>query len=538
MRNKLLSVALSLIIVLSLCTALPCSAQAQADGVARAQSIVDGVIAYKTSQAGVSDARELLNGQIADEAGSSEWYALSLIQIGQRDTEDYCAALERYLADAPTASAQSRQKYALLLLASGATDSAYIADVMESSIGESGLMSYVFALHLMNNGCESSRYSASEVIDAILSLRQSDGGWAVLGTASDVDATAMTLQALAVHTDDSDVSEAVEDALSFLSERQRDSGGYASFGAENPESAAQVLCALSALGADAASDGRFIKNGNTVFDALETFRLPDGSFSHTLGGAASDSATVQSLYGAIAYLRMSEGKSGFFILDDVSDEPAFSETESSDAAPVSPSSAETGSDGGEGEHRLTLKVCLAVGVVLVAVLLCVILGVAGRLRKKTLCAVAAAAAILLLLLAVCDIRTADDYYGSTDATFESVGQVTMSVRCDTLIGKSDAEHIPSDGVVLGEKGFSVGESTSAYDVLVAAAKENKITLDVASGGYVRGIAGIYELEFGELSGWMFFVNGTAPSVSAAEYILSDGDCVEWRYTCELGRDIE
>ncbi len=537
MRNKLLSAALSLIILL-LCIALPCSAQTQ-DDVARAQSIIDGVIAYKTSQAGVSDARELLCGQIADEAGSSEWYALSLIQSGQRDTEGYRVALERYLAGAPTASAQSRQKYALLLLASGATDSAYIADVMESSIGESGLMSYVFALHLMNNGCESSRYSASEVIDEILSLRHPDGGWAVLGTASDVDATAMTLQALAVHTDDSDVSEAVEDALSFLSERQRESGGYASFGAENPESAAQVLCALSALGADAASDVRFIKNGNTVFDALEAFRLPDGSFSHSLGGAASDSATVQSLYGAIAYLRMSEGKSGFFIIDSASETPETPRTEADDAAQEPPSSAEIAAEDSEGEHRLPLKACLAACVVLVAVMLCVILGVAGRLRKKTLCAVAAAAAILLLLLAVSDIRTADDYYGSTDETVESIGQVTISVRCDTLIEKSDAEHIPSDGVVLAEKSFSVGESTSAYDVLVAAAKENKITLDVASGGgYVRGIAGIYELEFGELSGWMFFVNGTAPSVSAAEYILSDGDCVEWRYTCELGRDIE
>ena len=37
---------------------------------------------------------------------------------------------------------------------------------------------------------------------------------------------------------------------------------------------------------------------------------------------------------------------------------------------------------------------------------------------------------------------------------------------------------------------------------------------------------------------MYRVNGETPSVGCAEYALSDGDQVEWLYTCDLGNDLE
>ncbi len=48
---------------------------------------------------------------------------------------------------------------------------------------------------------------------------------------------------------------------------------------------------------------------------------------------------------------------------------------------------------------------------------------------------------------------------------------------------------------------------------------------------------IYELEFGELSGWMYFVDGEAPNVGCAEYKLTGDEAIEWLYTCELGNDL-
>jgi acetyltransferase-like isoleucine patch superfamily enzyme len=79
----------------------------------------------------------------------------------------------------------------------------------------------------------------------------------------------MTLQALAPYAGEPEAGEAVERALEFLSFRQQDDGGYASFGTKNPESAAQVLVALSSLGIDCTEDARFIKNGCTILDVAE-----------------------------------------------------------------------------------------------------------------------------------------------------------------------------------------------------------------------------------------------------------------------------
>ena len=44
--------------------------------------------------------------------------------------------------------------------------------------------------------------------------------------------------------------------------------------------------------------------------------LPDGSYSHTLGGDTNDTATVQALYSFIAYKRMTEGRSPIFVFDN------------------------------------------------------------------------------------------------------------------------------------------------------------------------------------------------------------------------------
>ncbi len=42
---------------------------------------------------------------------------------------------------------------------------------------------------------------------------------------------------------------------------------------------------------------------------------------------------------------------------------------------------------------------------------------------------------------------------------------------------------------------------------------------------------------GNLSGWMYSVNGWFPNYGCSRYALKDGDIVEWRYTCDLGYDV-
>ena len=36
----------------------------------------------------------------------------------------------------------------------------------------------------------------------------------------------------------------------------------------------------------------------------------------------------------------------------------------------------------------------------------------------------------------------------------------------------------------------------------------------------------------------YLVNGTAPGYGCSSYVLEDGDVIEWRYTCQLGNDVD
>jgi len=55
--------------------------------------------------------------------------------------------------------------------------------------------------------------------------------------------------------------------------------------------------------------------------------------------------------------------------------------------------------------------------------------------------------------------------------------------------------------------------------------------------YMESIDGQSEFDKGPLSGWMFTVNGEAPSAGATEVPVRDGDYIQWLYTTNLGKDI-
>ena len=55
--------------------------------------------------------------------------------------------------------------------------------------------------------------------------------------------------------------------------------------------------------------------------------------------------------------------------------------------------------------------------------------------------------------------------------------------------------------------------------------------------YIEGINNLYEFDCGELSGWMYSVNGWYPNYGCSRYQVQDGDVIEWHYTCDLGEDL-
>jgi len=157
------------------------------------------------------------------------------------------------------------------------------------------------------------------LVETILSKKIENGGWAYFGNTPDPDMTSMVMQALAPYTDKTDVKEAIEEAITILSDTQQNDGGYVSWGDANAESCAQVICGLAAVGIDVETDSRFVKNGNSVLDALLAFYdETKGGFKHIAAdGKVDDGATSQSLYALVAYDRMLNEKNDLYDMSDV-----------------------------------------------------------------------------------------------------------------------------------------------------------------------------------------------------------------------------
>lgn len=156
------------------------------------------------------------------------------------------------------------------------------------------------------------------LVAEILSYQCSDGGWALMGDESDVDMTAMALTSLAPYQEETDVSTAVDAALTYLSDAQQADGGFMSWGTANSESCAQVIVALTALGIDPTVDSRFVKNGTSPLDGLCAFACEGGGFRHSDEQMESDGmATEQGFYALVAYDRFRQGQTRLFDMTDI-----------------------------------------------------------------------------------------------------------------------------------------------------------------------------------------------------------------------------
>lgn len=562
------------------------------------QSFIDGILAYKYQESGISGNQEWLNGSLTQNAGvSSEWYVFALAQYGKYDFSSYENALLKYLSENEVASASSRIKYALVLISVGSTNE-YIINTLNNSIGKQGIMSWVYGLHILNNGYFSEEHTVESVVDKLISIQLSDGGWALTGTNADVDITSMVIQALApYYSADYEVKNAVDDALLLLSSRQKADGDFASYGVNNPESTAQVLVALSSLGIDCSTDERFIKNGNTLFDAIAIYRTDDGGYSHTLGGKINGNATVQVFYSLIAYRRMQQGKNALYILDnrtpDVFTKPAeppeessepfedessevvsvdeslpleeyestvesettdkvdfestveASDTESKTLSNVSNESRigsenETNTENNDTSVK-SYKTYVCFAVITVAGIILIALYISKKRNIKNYILIIFVAVLLIVLVFLTDFKTPEDYYNQGEASKnDAYGTVTIKIVCTAISDRNNA-HIPQNGIILDTVEWPIEDGDTVYDIISEVTAKHKIHLETNGSKetiYVEGIANIYEFDYGDLSGWIYRVNGEKPSVSCGDYVLKSGDSIEWHYSLALGEDIE
>lgn len=529
--------------------------------------MTDEIINWQMTRSGAASVQDWLDKSGTENAGPSEWYVIALVnRDGNYDFTAYQDSVISILQSENGMSKVSRYKYLLALAASGAGLRTGDVSTLLGEEMQPGIMERVFLLHLWNNGLVTGM--EPEDVSELLSLQLPDGGWALYGKASDVDVTAMALQALAplyrglvsygeaAGQNDSeeqgrfpDITEAVTEGLLFLSQKQYPEGDYNSFGNRNPESGAQVILALTSLGIDCQNDKRFIKEGNTLLDGILQYRLPDGSFSHVLGEESNANATTQVFYALTALQNFEEEAMPFFLFQNTEQETRVIDLDVDSLLDekIRNTSGSTGADGQAGMNGNTVvgyRVPVIIGIIVLTIVICIILILLKKRHPKNFIAVGVMAVIGIGFVLFTDFQTPEDFY-QIEQKDNVIGTVNLSIRCDILPeSERKSKNGLETGVILDVTEFDICEGETVYDILLEASKQYRVPLDVSGlsglstrAAYIRGIQYLYEYDYGDLSGWVYRVNGVSQSVGCGEYVVNDGDTIEWLYSLELGNDV-
>lgn len=136
----------------------------------------------------------------------------------------------------------------------------------------------------------------------------------------------------------------------------------------------------------------------------------------------------------------------------------------------------------------------------------------------------------------------------TDTGSSSTLTCTFSIECSTILDNMDKltagkeEFVPSNGLILAPSSVTFTKGESVFDILQRVCKEAGIHMESANSpgydtDYIEGINQLYEFDCGELSGWMYSVNGWFPNYGCSKYSVEDGDVIKLIYTCNLGKDV-
>ncbi|MBO4697879.1 MAG: DUF4430 domain-containing protein [Lachnospiraceae bacterium] len=504
-----------------------------------AERYEEGILSCLCSSAGTDSVQAWLD-QDAGQLGKHplEWYFLALYQGGKYDFTSFAKQYRERIPTEQTkvANATWLNRMMTAWLLGKQVDEAAIKEHVVSG----DLMSLVYGLHF--GTLTGTPYAEPS---ELLGKQCEDGGWSLKGDFGDPDVTSMVLEALAPYCGISEVKEAADRGVSFLSACQLENGGYKSFGSDNCESASQVIIALCSLGIDPMTDPRFQKNGNNPMTTLERFRNESGAFCHTEGSEPAGITSAEVLCALTSYKRLLAGQTPLYVAERSSvwgtdDEPSGKTEETkpdgTDGRDETPSEAVK--EGNKAGSRFAPYQFIVSAVILgLLVVTLLILWRKKRLTKKNVLCPALLAAGLIILTFCTRIESVDRHY-TGDGKKDAIGEVTLTIRCDTIAGEQGA---PDDAVILPVTKVKIGQGDTAFDVLNQAAREYRIQMDyTGSGGsvYVKGIAGLYEFAYGSMSGWIYRVNGEIMPVGCGQAEVAPGDEIEFLYTRNLGEDLK
>lgn len=259
-----------------------------------------------------------------------EWTVLALAR-GQSAVpdgyyDDYYRAVARAVANREHDSwlATEHARVVLALTAAGFDPTQVAGCDLTASLAQpggadsQGAAAMAYALLALDCGGYQPDADRGALVSALCSRQLANGGFSVdARPPADPDVTAIVLQALAPYRGDPAVDAAVARALVWLSTAQLPSGGFASWGIESCESVAQAIIALCTLAGEAETPDL-----EAMTAALESYRLPDGSYCHIPGGSANRIATQQAALALVAAQRMADGQGALYAMAHVTPRPA------------------------------------------------------------------------------------------------------------------------------------------------------------------------------------------------------------------------
>lgn len=247
----------------------------------------------------------------------------------------------------------------------------------EKELGLQGLNGWIWALISLNaSGVEvpaDARYARQDMINAIISAQNGDGSFALDGGNGDVDITAMALQALSPYAGMYDRE--ITSALNWLSLQMSDDCTFFYGSSESSESLSQVIMALTALNWGVDDMAGFVRDGQTMYTALNRFRCENGLYKHQQDDEKPDTlATVQALQALLSIRGQQKGSGYVFAYQG----PIFPPQSENEFVPAKDSAVEKEKTVPEKDNTRTLLIGLATEVIVIAAITVVVL----RRRNK------------------------------------------------------------------------------------------------------------------------------------------------------------
>lgn len=134
--------------------------------------------------------------------------------------------------------------------------------------------------------------------------------------------------------------------------------------------------------------------------------------------------------------------------------------------------------------------------------------------------------------------------GEPEADTNKQMTCTLYVNCKSVLQNYDKLKenkktiVPANGIIYEKKRVNFSEGESVFDILKREMKNSKIQLEFVhtpmyNSVYIEGIGNLYEFDCGENSGWQYKVNGVKPNYGCSQYIVNDGDSIEFYYSCNF-----